>query len=594
MRVVCDIETDSLNATVIHCIVCKDIDSGEVYKFVQEDCYDVFAKFADGVDHWVGHNFLSFDAPVLNRLSGTRISTGRITDTLLLSRLDKPDRELPEKLKKAEADLPKDKRSGPHSLKAWGFRSGSYKIDFHEFEYYTPEMLEYCVQDVELCFKVYRYLVDRMKNFSDQSIRMEHTVRMIMNQQQDNGVAFDMGAALEFQAELNEEKARLEAEVHKVMRPLAKAVREVNLSYTKEGTLFKNCVKPIGTDETVIGGDYTIVDFPKFKLSSRQQIANQLIRKGWKPKVFTPSGQAQIDEKILEKVKIPEAQLIARYMMVQKRHTDVTKWIRFASEDPNGRVRGYVNSLGANTNRMTHREPNMSQVTSVDKPYGVECRSLFIARSSDRVLLGTDASGLEARCLAHRINDAEFTKSIIESDIHTFNQQFFGLPKRNDAKPVYYCLVYGGGDVKFGSVIGGGAKEGAIMRKKYYGRFPNLKTIQDNYAEFEEGDLLKAIDGRYVNVRSAHSALNLDLQSMGAIICKYWMIEVYKDIIKYKLDALQILQVHDELQYDVHKDHAEKLGECTKLAMKRVEKLLNMNCPLDSEYKVGANWSVTH
>ena len=72
MQVICDIETDDLNATIIHCIVCKDINTNEIHSFYGDSLH-TFNKFAAGVDHWIGHNFLSFDAPILNKLIGTTI-----------------------------------------------------------------------------------------------------------------------------------------------------------------------------------------------------------------------------------------------------------------------------------------------------------------------------------------------------------------------------------------------------------------------------------------------------------------------------------------------------------------------------------------
>ena len=92
MQVICDIETDDLNATKIHCIVCKDIETNVIHSFYGDTLSD-FHGFSSSVSHWIGHNFLSFDAPILNKLMDTSIPISKVTDTLLLSRMDKPDRE---------------------------------------------------------------------------------------------------------------------------------------------------------------------------------------------------------------------------------------------------------------------------------------------------------------------------------------------------------------------------------------------------------------------------------------------------------------------------------------------------------------------
>lgn len=600
MRVAADIETDSLAATKIHCIVCKDIDTNEIYTFTPTNLTE-FKSFSDRVTHWIGHNFLSFDAPVLNRLAGTSISTGSITDTLILSQMDKPDREVPEGMK----DLPKEKRTGAHSLQAWGMRMGDYKIDFHDFSHFSQEMLDYCIQDVNLCHSVYNFLMKRISKFTDQSVRMEHTIRMLIDKQQNNGFAFDCERAVGLYAEIQDEQRKCETEVHEAMKALPVCKREVNLSYKKDGTLAKRCIDPIG-DADVIGGDYSAIEWQEFNLGSRQQIARHLMLRGWKPMKHTDKGSIIVDESVLEDVDIYEAQLIARYLKLQKISAMVDNWINHYNHET-GCIHGKVMTLGANTNRMTHHSPNIAQTPSCkhDKETGeivygaagdyfADCRRLFTARSDDRVLVGCDASGLELRCLAQQLNTPHFTAEVIDGDVHTANQKMAGLPTRNDAKTFIYALIYGGGPAKIGSIVGGGFKEGKRMIDMYLSKLPALKALRNHFDTLQPNARVKAIDGRLLNIRSNHSALNTLLQGMGAIICKYWLIEIYKLATMKKLDFILVGAIHDEYQFDVHKDHAVEFGEITRTAIKNVEKLLNMNCPLDSEYKVGNNWAETH
>lgn len=600
MRVVADIETDALDATIIHCIVCKDIDTNELHIFKEDNLSD-FNRFAMSVTCWIGHNFLSFDAPVLNRLTGTSISTKDITDTLILSQMDKPDREVPEQMK----ELPKEKRTGPHSLKAWGMRMGNYKIDFEDFGEYSQEMLDYCIQDVHLCHAVYNFLMNRMEKFSTQSIRMEHTIRMLIDKQQNSGFAFDYERAVGLFAEIQDEQRKCKDEVLEVFKPLPVFIKEVNLKYLKAGGLFVHCVKPIG-DESIIAGDYSHIEWPEFNLSSRQQIARHLMLRGWKPTKHTDKGSIIVDEEVLEDVDIYEAQLIARYLKLNKIKAMVENWLDHYNHNT-GCIHGKVMTLGANTNRMTHHSPNIAQTPSCkhDKETGeivygpngdyfADCRRLFTARSDDRVLVGCDASGLELRCLAQQLNTPHFTAEVIDGDIHTANQQMAGLPTRNDAKTFIYALIYGGGPAKIGSIVGGGFKEGKRMIDMYLSKLPALKALRNHFDTLQPNARVKAIDGRLLNIRSNHSALNTLLQGMGAIICKYWLIEIYKLATMKKLDFILVGAIHDEYQFDVHKDHAVEFGELTRTAIKNVEKLLNMNCPLDSEYKVGNNWAETH
>jgi hypothetical protein len=130
-KAVVDIETDSLDATKIHCIVAKHYYSNQERCWIGDECKD-FANWSKGISEFVMHNGISFDAPVLNRLTGSNIKLNQIRDTLIESQLYNPIRD-----------------SG-HSLEAWGQRLNFSKGDFNEFTEYSDKMLEYCKRDVEL------------------------------------------------------------------------------------------------------------------------------------------------------------------------------------------------------------------------------------------------------------------------------------------------------------------------------------------------------------------------------------------------------------------------------------------------------------
>ena len=102
------------------------------------------------------------------------------------------------------------------------------------------------------------------------------------------------------------------------------------------------------------------------------------------------------------------------------------------------------------------------------------------------------------------------------------------------------------------------------------------------------------LDGRKLIVRNKHSAVNLLIQGAGAVICKQWLVDIHLLMRHNKINANLVASIHDEYQHEVHKNQAEEFGEITKLAMKKTEERLRIKCPLDSEYKVGLNWSQTH
>lgn len=547
-RVVLDIETDAIDATVVHCIVAQDLDTGAVDTWHGESIKD-FPAWSENVDVFVMHNGVSFDAPVVNRLTGSNIPLSKIRDTLILSQLYDPSLE------------------GGHSLEAWGQRLGYPKIEFNDFAYFSEEMLTYCKQDVVVTVKLYEHLLPQMKKYSGKSIELEHQVRAIVDKQEENGFTLNIQEASCLVARLSEEATVIEEEMQGIFPPI------VTERYSeKTGKRLKDNVEV-------------------FNPASRQQIGKRLMDKGWKPKNFTPTGQPIVDEGTLKDVNIPEAQKIAQYLLLQKRVSQVKSWLDVVEED--GKVHGRVITLKAITGRMAHNSPNMAQVPAVYSPYGKECRQVWMTSSDKYKLLGCDASSLELRCLAHYMGDKKFTDEVVGGDIHTANQKAAGLPSRDSAKTFIYALIYGAGPAKIGSIVGGGAKEGKKIMDKFMSNMPALKTLRDKVDRASGTGYIRGLDGRLLKVRQQHAAMNLLLQGAGAIICKEWLRQITL-MAQRDYDYNLVASIHDEYQFEVRVDQTERFGELTQRAMKQVEKTLSVNCPLDSEYKIGNNWAETH
>ena len=543
MRAVVDIETDSLDATKVHCIVAKDIDSGRVYPF-PPDMIHGFRDWSQGVKQFIMHNGLSFDAPVCNRLLGTNIKPSQIVDTLVLSQLFNPIRD-------------------GHSLKAWGERLGFPKGDVETFEVYTPDMLEYCKQDVNITHKLFNILQNEGKGFSSSSIRLEHKVRVIIDKQEKNGFAMDMQKAMSLYNKLRDEANGLEK---------------------WSVTTFEPTVVELKTKTKYI----------PFNIGSRQQIADRLMKLGWKPKKHTDKGNIIINEAVLDTIDMPEARKFSRFFLLQKRIAQIKSWIE-ACDDKDGRVHGRVMTLKTITGRMSHHSPNMAQIPAVRSPYGKECRDCWtVDNPYTHSIVGTDASGLELRCLAHLMNDTTFTDILLTGDIHTHNMQMAGLTNRDQAKTFIYAFMYGAGASKIGQIVGAGAKEGQQLINKFLSSMPALKRVRDAVTKAASKGTIKGIDGRRLHIRSPHSALNTLIQGAGAVVCKVWLCNMNKRINRTGIDAKLVASIHDEYQFEVSNKVINKFGQLTKDAMKDTEKQLQMKCPLDNEWKVGKTWAETH
>jgi len=330
-----------------------------------------------------------------------------------------------------------------------------------------------------------------------------------------------------------------------------------------------------------------------FNIGSRKQIAERLMERGWQPTYHTDKGNVIVSEEILSKINMPEAQMFSRYFLLQKRTGLLKAWIEACQED--NRVRGRVMTLRTVTGRMAHNSPNMAQVPAVYSPYGKECRSLWTVSNPDtHTLIGTDASGLELRCLAHYMDDSNFTEEVVNGDVHTANMNAAGLTDRDQAKTFIYAFLYGAGPAKIGKVVGGSAKEGQELITKFLSNMPNLKKLKDNVVRWSKNNTIKALDGRLLHIRSEHAALNTLLQGAGAIICKQWLVHITQQIRKLDVDAKLVASIHDEYQFEVAKKDAESFGQITKDAMQETQRTLKVRCPLDCEYKIGTTWSETH
>jgi DNA polymerase I-like protein with 3'-5' exonuclease and polymerase domains len=586
MNIVFDIEADGLDPTKIHCIVAQDVDTMDVFTFdnTQLEAGYLFLKNADKL---IGHNIIGYDIPALKKVTDVDLSHKKIVDTLVLSRLFKPSRE------------------GGHGLESWGYRLKFNKGDYGEqeeaWDTYTPEMLEYCKRDVELNTKVYQQLRIESRGFTPQSVKLEHEVAKSIETQKRNGFKLDERKAMLLVALFQEKLAATEAEVHETFKP-AIEVQILKPQYTKTGKLAKVAKDQHDKGVRMVDEEYQemiLNDKPvrrethtEFNLGSRKQIGERLVAAGWVPKNFTPTGQPIVDEGALNKVKdIPEATLIAKYLMFQKRLAQVNSWLK--AVEPDGRVRGYVNPNGAVTGRMTHSHPNMAQIPSSNSPYGKECRSCWTVEKGNK-LVGIDASGLELRMLAHYMNDKEYTNEILNGDIHTANQKLAGLESRNQAKTFIYALLYGAGDAKLGSVSKQGKARGRQLRNTFLDSLPSFAALIKRVQRDSKKGFLKGLDGRKLSIRSEHAALNTLLQSAGAIVMKEALVILEGYFNKFQVDAKFVANVHDEWQIEVHESAADDVGRLGVAAIAQAGINLNLNCPLDGDFNVGDGWHETH
>jgi len=569
-RVVLDIET-TLSHKIIWLAVTKDIDTQEIKTWNTLDGLSDYLKDSTQI---IMHNGMNFDAPVLANCWGVRIKKKQVFDTLIVSRLLEPSREQ------------------GHSLENWGESLGIAKINYkavwqwlndrrEEYKgecYDNPHMgllEDYCIRDVEVTERLFHALelALKEKKFSDDSVTLEHEVAAIIGQQVRNGFKLDLPYATSLLTTIKGKLDSLQEQMQQIWPP-----------YTVQRISEK-------TGKTLKEGVVT------FNPGSRQQIGEKLKELGWKPDKFTPTGHPIVDESVLEKSTIPEAKLIAEYLMLQKRIAQITSWLEAVEED--GRVHGKVITNGAVTGRMTHSTPNMAQIPNSGSIFGPECRECWSVEDGN-VLVGCDASGLELRMLAHYMKDDKYVKTVTEgsskdgTDVHTVNQRAAGLATRDNAKTFIYAFLYGAGDSKIGSIVGGSAAAGKKLKQSFLAQTPALRKLIEAVSKYAAKGFVPGLDGRMIWVRSEHAALNSLLQGAGAIVMKKALVLFNEQIVKNKWPVKMVVNVHDEFQWETTEKYATITGEAGKQAIIDAGLFYNLRCPLDGEYKIGKSWRETH
>tara|TARA_R110000772_G_scaffold184459_4_gene295471 strand:+ start:464 stop:1492 length:1029 start_codon:yes stop_codon:yes gene_type:complete len=287
------------------------------------------------------------------------------------------------------------------------------------------------------------------------------------------------------------------------------------------------------------------------------------------------------------------------------RKSQISGWLERVRDD--GRITASANTCGTNTGRFRH-----SGVVNVPKAkdyvfLGPQMRSLFTC-SEGRKFIGHDACGVQLRMLAHYMNDDEFTKAVVNgkeadgTDIHTLNQKLAGLPTRDAAKTFIYAFLFGAGNDKIGSIIGGTAEDGAAIKRRFLKGLPALAKLIKNVKRASKKGYLKGLDGRKVWMRrekgtnkiQEHKALNTLLQSAEAVVMKESMVVLDSAVTARGIDVWKVLDMHDEAQADVLVEDIELYSELAADSLVQSGINLNMRVPLAADVKVGNNWKETH
>lgn len=609
-KVFCDIEANGLDPDTIWCIVCKDKDTGDRFIFRNpQEVKENFPSFAATVETWIGHNFTGYDMWVINKLvPNVTIKVANVWDTLVLARMNRPT-------------------SNSLSLDDLGEEVGIPKVKNEVWTEWSENIVTRCIGDVDITEGVFKLMVSEDPGHSWESIRLEHNVAYICEEQRRNGFTLDVPKVQVLLEVLHKRHEEVTQKIAEEFPPTPKFVKLVIPSYKKNGEPTARYIKDLPQD--IVGCPYVEIEMVPFNPGSPPQVVARMNEYGWKPYEFTKNGTPKVTEANLATLPetAPEAAkhlaewklLDSRLKLLEGSSRGAKGWLDLI--DLNNKVHGSCVHIGTITHRMAHRNPNMGNIPSVDAPYGDVCREVWCVSDAEKFnLLGVDASGIQLRMLAHYINDPAFTDVVLNGDIHcymaaiytgkTYEEVLTEYKKekaakvvgpytelRSKGKTLTYAICFGAGAGRAASIFGITKREGQEMIDRLGAQIQGLKRVRDDDAAiYDKGDggWYRGIDGRMLWIKKAHYYLPALLQGGEVAVMKLALVRWYNEAKKRNINFSLCNNIHDEWQTEVEIERTEELAQIQIQSIREAGEFLKLNCPMDGDRRIGKNWKETH
>ena len=351
-----------------------------------------------------------------------------------------------------------------------------------------------------------------------------------------------------------------------------------------------------------------------FNLSSTKQLQTILFEKqGIKPLKKTPGGAPSTSEEVLEELALdyPLPKVILQYRGLAKLKSTYTDKLPLMINPKTGRVHTSYHQAVTATGRLSSTDPNLQNIP-VRNEEGRRIRQAFIA-PKDYVIVSADYSQIELRIMAHLSRDKGLLKAFSEGqDIHRATAaEVFGLPldsvsneQRRSAKAINFGLIYGMSAFGLSRQLNIPRKESQKYMDLYFERYPGvLEYMERTRAQAKESGYVETLDGRRLylpDIKSSNAArragaeraaINAPMQGTAADIIKRAMIAVDAWLQQEKPRVRMIMQVHDELVFEVHKEDIEAV---TKKIHELMESSTQLDVPLLVEVGSGPNWDQAH
>ena len=434
---------------------------------------------------------------------------------------------------------------------------------------------DYSCEDADVTWQLRNIFEPKLKEAGawDLFTDMEMPLISVLSDMERNGVKIDEKVLKDYSVVLKEELRTFETEIYKV------AGETFNI----------NSPRQLGD-----------ILFEKLKISSDAKMTKTKQYSTSEEELMKYSGKHDIIKQILE------------YRSIQKLLNTYVEALPQMVNPRTKKIHTSFNQAIAATGRLSSNNPNLQNIPIRDNR-SHEIRRAFITSYADYVFVSADYSQVELRLMAHLSNDPAMIEAfVMNEDIHTataarihkISLNDVSKEMRSQAKVANFGIIYGISAFGLAQRLNISRTEAKQLIDQYFETYPGVKTYMENsikqarelgYVEtlFGRRRMLPDINSRNAMVRgmAERNAINAPIQGSAADIIKIAMIRIYRAFEKNKLRSKMLLQVHDELDFEVYKTESEQVKEIIKSEM---ENSVKLNVPLTVDIGTGANWMEAH
>ena len=455
-------------------------------------------------------------------------------------------------------------------------KKGKNQLNMRSIQATEPEKVkEYAAEDADITLQLKEVLLPILEKTNTKKLfdEIEMPLIPVLTSMQFEGVKINPDTLKKYSFQLEEEIAELEKNIYKI------AGIEFNISSPKQ----------LGE---VLFEHLKITDKPKLTKTKQYSTGEDVLHK------------------LIKKHKI--IPLILDYRSLTKLKSTYVDALPLLINQKTGRIHPSYNQAVAATGRLSSKNPNIQNIP-IRTERGREIRKAFVPENEDYTLLSADYSQVELRIIAHLSKDENMINAFLDDqDIHSataskiFNVDIKDVTKdmRRKAKTVNFGIIYGISAFGLSQRLEIHRKEAAGIIEQYFTKYPLVKKYMDDTIDFarENGYVetimkrrryLRDINSANATVRgfAERNAINAPIQGSSADMIKIAMINIFNEFNKLKLKSKMIIQVHDELVFDVYK---KELDIVKNIISDKMINAIKMDVPLKIDMNYGSNWLEAH